>query len=65
MTSPIQTATPGFVITDVNDLSIRYDITAGQATTQRAASILLQAHLARHPEDAGNLQVMPLYEAAA
>lgn len=65
MVSPIRTTTPGFIVADVNDLSIRYDITGGEATTQRSANVQLRAHLARHPEDAGNLQVMPLHEAAA
>ena len=65
MTSPIATPTPGFVVTSVDDLSIRYDITGGEATTQRAASVQLEAHLARNPQDAGRLQIMPKHEVAA
>jgi hypothetical protein len=64
-TSPISVSTPGFVVTNVDDLSVRYDVTGGGATTQRAASVQLQAHVARNPQDAGRLQVMPLHELAA
>jgi hypothetical protein len=62
MTSPIATLTPGFVVTSVDDLSVRYDITGGEAATQRAATVKLTDHIAQHPEDAGRLQVMPLHE---
>jgi hypothetical protein len=64
MTSPIATPTPGFVITSVDDLSVRYDITGGEATTQRAASVQLEDHLARNPQDAGRFQIMPVHEVA-
>lgn len=62
MTSPIATLTPGFVVTSVDDLSVRYDITGGETATQRAATVKLADHIAQHPEDAGRLQVMPLHE---
>ena len=65
MTSPIATPTPGFVITSIDDLSVRYDITGGAATTQRAAGVQLEAHLARNPQDAGRFQIMPVHEVAA
>jgi uncharacterized protein DUF6603 len=65
MTSPIATPTPGFVITSVDDLSVRYDITGGAATTQRAAGVQLEAHIARNPQDAGRFQIMPVHEVAA
>ena len=64
-TSPISVSTPGFVVTNVDDLSVRYDVTGGEATTQRAASVQLQAHVTRNPQDAGRLQVMPLHELVA
>jgi hypothetical protein len=62
LVSPVRTLTPGFVVTSVDDLTVRYDITGGVATTQLGASTQLAAHLARHPEDAGSLQVMPAHE---
>ncbi len=58
-TSPISVSTPGFVVTNVDDLYVRYDVTG------RAASVQLQAHVARNPQDAGRLQVMPLHELVA
>jgi hypothetical protein len=64
MTSPIATPVPGFVITSIDDLSIRYDITGGEATTQRAASVQLEDHLARNPQDTGRFQIMPVHEVA-
>jgi len=52
---------PQYVINSVTDLSVRSDI-LGQSTSYFAANAALQAHLSDHPEDAGNLQIMPEYE---
>jgi hypothetical protein len=52
-------------VTQVEDLAIRNDILAGGGGTYFGARAALDAHLALHPEDAANLQVMPLHEVAA
>jgi hypothetical protein len=54
-----------YVIAGVEDLAIRNDIVSSQGITYFAARAALQAHLAVHPEDAVNLQILPLHEAAA
>ena len=59
--TPISISTPGYVITSVLDLSIRSDVAAAPTTFYQAQAAI-NAHLAIHPEDIGNLQVMPLHE---
>lgn len=54
-----------FVVAGTDDLAIRDDLTGAFGTTHMGASAALAAHLAAHPEDAGRLQVVPAYEAAA
>lgn len=56
---------PGYVIAGVEDLAIRHDIASAQGTTYFAARAALQSHLAVHPEDSANLQILPVHEAAA
>ena len=64
--APITTVDPGFVIAGVDDLAIRGDIASASGhdllSGTRGAR---NAHLALHPEDAGNLQIVPLHEVAA
>ncbi|HUK91679.1 MAG TPA: DUF6603 domain-containing protein, partial [Blastocatellia bacterium] len=63
--TPITTANPVFVITGVDDMSIRSDIASASGTTYFAARATLATHLELHPEDAGNLQIVPLHEVTA
>jgi len=52
------------VIASTDDLSVRADLLAASGGTRVAADLALRAHLDRHPEDAGLLQVVPAHEAA-
>jgi hypothetical protein len=63
--TPIVTSDPAFVVAGMDDLVIRTDIGAASGSTYFHARAALNAHLAAHPEDAGNLQIVPLHEAAA
>lgn len=62
--TPITTTDPSYVITGVDDMAIRADIATASGTTYFAARATLASHLALHPEDAGNLQVVSLHEVA-
>lgn len=64
-TGAVSVAEPSYVVTSVTDLNIRSDIVAGGGSTYFQAQARLQAHLAGHPEDAGQLQVMPVHEVTA
>jgi hypothetical protein len=55
---------PQYVITSVHDLNVSSGILANGAASYSEAEAALQAHLRQHPEDAANLQVMPLHEVA-
>ena len=64
--SGVSTATAGYVIASTDDLSVRFDLSGGSGgTTYHAATQALRDHLAQHPQDAGQYQVLPLYEAVA
>ena len=54
-----------FVITSTDDLSVRSDISLASGVTYFQARSALNSHLAGNPADAGNLQIVTLYEAAA
>ena len=60
--SAVAVAEPSYVVTSVTDLAVRSDIVAGGGATYFQAQARLQTHLADHPEDAGQLQVMPAHE---
>jgi hypothetical protein len=60
--TPITTADPVFVITGVDDMEVRADIASASGTSYFAARATLATHLSLHPEDAGNLQIVPLHE---
>ena len=60
----IQVQEPQYVITSAIDLSLRSDI-LGSSTSYFKAQAALQNHLAAHPEEAGNVQVMPIHEVTA
>jgi hypothetical protein len=53
---------PSFVVASKDDLSVRSDIVAATGTTYYQARAALNAHLAKNPQDAGNLQIMPTHE---
>jgi hypothetical protein len=56
---------PQYVVTSVLDLGIRADILAGTGGTYFEAQAALDSYLALNPAEAGDLQIMPLYEVAA
>ena len=56
---------PSYVIAGVEDLAVRHDLVSGAGVTFFAARAALQSHLSLHPEDAANLQILPVHEAAA
>ena len=61
----ISTAEQGYVIASTNDLSVRSDLTSANGVTYFQARAALETHLAASPADAGTLQIVTLYEAAA
>jgi hypothetical protein len=61
----VTTSDAGFVVASVTDLSVRTDISTASGTTYFQAQTALNSHLAQNPGDAGNLQVMAVYEAAS
>jgi hypothetical protein len=56
---------PPYVVASVTDLSVRSDISSASGTTYHQAQEAVQTYLAANPQETGNLQVVPLYEAAA
>jgi hypothetical protein len=65
MTVPaIQTQDPDYVVTHVDDLSVRTDIVSLSGSTYFQARAALDSYVSLHPEEAGNLQIMPLHEVA-
>jgi hypothetical protein len=52
---------PQYVVTSVNDLSVRSDV-LGSSTSYFQAKAALQTHLAAHPEESGQVQIMPVHE---
>jgi hypothetical protein len=64
-TSPaIQTQDPNYVVTHVDDLSMRSDIVSSSGSTYFQARAALDSYLSLHPEETPNLQIMPLHEVA-
>ncbi len=62
-TPAITTKDPSYVVAGVDDLSIRSDIVGSAGTTYFQARTALRSHLVSHPEEASNLQILPLHEA--
>ncbi len=60
----IATQDPDYVIAGVDDLAVRSDILTAEGSTYFQARAALNAHLALHPEDAMNLQILPAHEVA-
>ncbi len=65
LASDISVGPAGFVIASTQDLSVRGDISPAAGTTRYQAAAALADYLAANPGQAGALQVMPAYEAAA
>lgn len=61
--TPIETADPTYVVAGIDDLAIRSDIASADGVAYFQARAALDAHLAANPQDAGNLQIVGLYEA--
>jgi hypothetical protein len=61
----ITTAEEGFVIASTTDLSVRSDLASAGGVTYFQARAALDAHLTAAPADAGTLQIVTVYEAAA
>src|SRR5262249_17520910 len=57
------TKDPSYVITSVDDLSVRPDLSVDGEMTYYQARESLIAHLEINPEDAGSLQIVPEQEA--
>ncbi len=60
-TAAISIQEPQYVVTSVTDLSLRSDI-LGSSSSYFKAQAALKTHLAVHPEEAGDIQIMPLHE---
>jgi hypothetical protein len=60
----VKTADPSYVITSVEDLSVRSDIGISGSTYFQARAAL-HSYLAIHPEESSNLQIQALHEVAA
>ena len=66
MASAVKLADPAFVVVRTDDLSIRTDLSGGaQGGSAAAVREALARHVEKHPEDQGNLQMIPLHEAVA
>ena len=63
--SAIKAADANYVITSVEDLSVRSDITASGGSTYFHARAALDTYLAIHPEESSGLQIQALHEVAA
>lgn len=63
--SAVKTADPSYVITSVEDLSVRSDIVVAGGRTYFQARAALDSYLAIHPEESSNLQIQALHEVAA
>ena len=61
----IETQDPTYVVTHVDDLSVRSDIVSFYGSTYFQARASLDSYLSLHPEEAGDLQIMALHEVAS
>jgi hypothetical protein len=64
-TPAINVSDPQYVVTSVDDLSIRADIIPGGGTSYFEAKAALNTYLSANPTETGNLQIMPAHEVAA
>lgn len=61
----IKTQDPSYVVAQVDDLSVRSDIVSSEGRTYFQARAALDSHLALHPDETDDLQVLPVHEVAA
>lgn len=60
----IQTQDPSYVVTSVEDLSVRADIISSSGSTYFQARAALDSYISLHPEESENLQILALHEVA-
>jgi hypothetical protein len=60
----VQTQDPSYVVAHVEDLSVRADIVSSSGSTYFQARAALDSYVSLHPEEAGDLQILPLHEVA-
>jgi hypothetical protein len=63
--SAVKIQEPSFVITSVEDLSVRSDIASAGGTTFFQARAALDSYLTLHPEETENLQIISAHEVGA
>lgn len=61
----ITTQDAAYVVAHVEDLSVRSDIVSSSGGTYYHARAALDSYLALHPEESGNLQILPVHEVTA
>jgi hypothetical protein len=60
----VTTQDPAYVVAQMDDLSVRPDITASAGKTFFQARAALDSYLTLHPEESANLQILPMHEVA-
>jgi len=60
----ITTQDPSYVVAGMDDLAVRSDIVTSEGVAYFQARAALNAHLALHPEETTNLQILPVHEVA-
>jgi hypothetical protein len=60
----VTTQDPSYAVAHVEDLSVRSDITSSVGSTYFQVRAALDSYLTLHPEEAGNLQILPVHEVA-
>ena len=58
----VKTQDTAYVVTHVEDLSVRTDIVSSAGSTYFQARAALTSYLALHPEETDNLQIAPTHE---
>ena len=61
----VTTQDPGYVVAHVEDLSVRSDIASSAGGTYFHTRAALDSYLALHPEEANDLQIIPVHEVTA
>jgi hypothetical protein len=61
----VTTQEPSYVVAQVEDLAVRSDILSAEGKTFFHAQAALSSYIALHPEEADNLQILPVHEVAA
>jgi hypothetical protein len=58
----VSTQDPAYVVTHVEDLSVRSDILSSSGSTYFHARAALDSYVTLHPEESNNLQILPVHE---